>query len=65
MILQNLKEYNRFDNLIIYFVVVLRIIKDENRLRRGDKYLNILIGFIYYVRVIFLKHTLLFATRGK
>jgi hypothetical protein len=51
-----LKNYNRFDNPIIYFVIILGIIKNENRLKRGDKYLYIFVRFIYYIRILFVEY---------
>ncbi|PVH68411.1 hypothetical protein DL98DRAFT_441263 [Cadophora sp. DSE1049] len=65
MILQSLKSYNRFNSPIIYFTAVLGIVENENRLKRSNKYLYILAGFIYYVRVLFVKYTLPAATRAE
>jgi hypothetical protein len=50
---------------MIHFTAVLGIVEDENRLRRSDEYLYILAGFMYYVRVLFVKYTLLVATRAE
>jgi hypothetical protein len=65
MILQSLKGYDRFDSPMIYFVAVLGIVEDENRLRRGDEYLYMLAGFMYCVRVLFVEYILPAATRAE
>jgi hypothetical protein len=62
IIMQSLKGLDRFNSPIVYFVAVLGIIKDKNRLRHRDKYLYMLVGFMYYVRMLFVKHTLLATT---
>ncbi|PVH71204.1 hypothetical protein DL98DRAFT_435588 [Cadophora sp. DSE1049] len=65
IILQSLKGYDRFNSFIIYFTAVLGIIENENRLKRGNKYLYILARFIYCVRVLFVKYTLLATTKAE
>jgi hypothetical protein len=62
IIMQSLKGLNWFNSPIVYFAVVLRIVKDKNCLRRKDKYLYILASFMYCVRVLFVKHILLVTT---
>jgi hypothetical protein len=62
IIIQSLKELNRFNSLIIYFAAVLGIVKNKNRLCYKNKYLYMLAGFIYYVQVLFVKYTLLAVT---
>jgi hypothetical protein len=62
IIIQSLKGLDRFNSLIVYFAAVLGIVKNKNRLRCKDKYLYMLAGFIYYVWVLFVEHTLLAAT---
>jgi hypothetical protein len=62
IIIQSLKRLNRFNSSIVYFAAVLGIVKNKNRLRYKDKYLYILVSFIYYVQVLFVKHTLPAAT---
>ncbi|KAH6689247.1 hypothetical protein BKA61DRAFT_500596, partial [Leptodontidium sp. MPI-SDFR-AT-0119] len=54
-----------FDSPMIHFAAVLGIIEDENRLRRSDEYLYILVGFMYCVRVLFVEYILLVATRAE
>jgi hypothetical protein len=62
MIIQSLKRLNRFNSLIVYFAAVLRIVENKNRLYYKNKYSYMLASFIYYVQVLFVKHTLLTAT---
>jgi hypothetical protein len=62
IIIQSLKRLDWFNSLIVYFTAVLGIVKDKNRLCRENKYLYMLAGFMYYVQVLFVKHTLLAAT---
>jgi hypothetical protein len=62
IVIQSLKELNRFNSLIVYFAAVLEIVENKNRLYYGDKYSYMLAGFIYCVRVLFVKHTLSAAT---
>jgi hypothetical protein len=50
---------------MIYFVIILGIIENENHLRRSNKYLYILTGFIYYVRVLFVEYIWPATTRGE
>lgn len=50
---------------MIHFVAVLGIVEEENCLQRSDEYSYILIGFMYYIRVLFIEHALLAATRGE
>jgi hypothetical protein len=62
IIIQSLKRLDRFNSLIVHFVAVLGIVKDKNCLRYKNKYLYMLAGFMYYVQVLFVKHTLSAAT---
>lgn len=62
MIMQSLKGRDRFDSPMIHFAAVLGIVKDENRLRRGEEYSYMLGGFMYCIRVLFVEHALPAAT---
>ncbi|KAF8846480.1 hypothetical protein BDZ45DRAFT_552726, partial [Acephala macrosclerotiorum] len=64
MILQSLKNCDRFDSPVIHFAAILRIVENENRLRRSNEYSYMLAGFMYCVRVLFVEHTLSVATRA-
>ena len=65
MILQSLKGLDRFNSPMIHFAAVLGIVKEENCLQCGNKYLYMLAGFMYCIRVLFVEHALLAATRGE
>jgi hypothetical protein len=62
IIIQSLKRLDWFNSPIVYFATVLGIVKDKNRLCYKDKYSYILASFMYYIQVLFVKHTLLAAT---
>jgi hypothetical protein len=62
IVIQSLKGLDRFNSPIVHFAAVLRIVKDKNCLRHKNKYSYMLAGFMYYVRVLFIKHTLPAAT---
>jgi hypothetical protein len=62
IIMQSLKRLDWFNSLIVYFAAVLGIVEDKNRLCYRDKYSYMLASFIYYVQVLFVKHTLLAIT---
>jgi hypothetical protein len=62
IVIQSLKGLNWFNSLIVHFTAVLGIVKDKNRLCYKNEYSYMLAGFIYYVQVLFVKHTLSAAT---
>jgi hypothetical protein len=49
IVIQSLKELDRFNSLIVYFAAVLGIVKDKNCLCYKDEYSYMLASFIYYV----------------
>ncbi|KAH7310124.1 hypothetical protein BKA65DRAFT_414178, partial [Rhexocercosporidium sp. MPI-PUGE-AT-0058] len=54
-----------FNSPMIYFVAVLGIVEDENRLRHTGEYSYMLAGFTYCIRLLFIEYILLIATRRK
>jgi hypothetical protein len=54
-----------FSSGLVYFVAVLGIDSDTNRLRTAKNYSYMLAGVVYYMRVLSVEHLLSSASRDK
>ena len=63
-IFQSLKGFDQFDSPIVHFAAVLGIDEEGAQLRKGEECSFVMARFLYYIRVLFVEHTLLAATRA-
>jgi hypothetical protein len=50
---------------MVYFAAILGIDEEGVRLRKGKEYSFIIASFLYYIRVLFVEHTLPAAIKAK